>query len=127
MRSKRLKQGVMLRSRLFGEQYAESSLTSGDPLNREVQDLITEFGYGAVWARPGLPVALRSMLTLALLAALNRPEQLKGHLDGARNVGVTRRQIVEIFIHVILYAGAPAGLGAVKVAMEAFREWDEAE
>ena len=125
MRSKQLEKGVRRRSRLFGRKYAESSLASGSALNREVQDLITEYGYGAVWSRPGLPLAARSMLTLGLLAALNRPDQLRAHLRGARNVGVTRRTIVEVFIHVILYCGAPAGLSAVKIAMEVFREWDE--
>lgn len=125
MRSKRLEKGVRWRSRLFGKEYAESALASGNALNREVQDFITEYGYGAVWSRPGLPIRVRSMLTLGLLATLNRPDQLEAHLRGARNVGVSRRAIVEVFIHVILYCGAPAGLSAVKVAMEAFREWDE--
>lgn len=120
----RLETGIRLRSRLFGRQYAESSLAGGNTLNREVQELITEYGYGAVWSRRGLPLATRSMLTLGLLATLNRPDQLKAHLRGALNVGVTRREIVEIFIHVILYCGAPAGLSAVKVAMEVFREED---
>ena len=103
----------------------ESSLSAGDPLDREVQALVTEYGYGAVWSRPGLPVKTRSMLTLGLLAALNRPEQLRGHLTGARNLGVTRREMIEIFIHVMLYCGAPAALSAVKIAMDAFRDWDE--
>lgn len=125
MRSKRLEKGVRWRSRLFGKEYTESALARGNALNREVQDFITEYGYGAVWSRPGLPIRLRSMLTLGLLATLNRPDQLKAHMRGARNVGVTRRAIVEVFIHVILYCGAPAGLSAVKVAMESFREWDE--
>jgi 4-carboxymuconolactone decarboxylase len=119
----RLATGVRLRSRLFGGDYVQSAFAGG-ALNREVQDLITEFGYGSVWSRPGLPIALRSMLTLGLLAALNRPDQLKAHLRGALNVGVTRREIVEVFIHVILYCGAPAGLSAVKTAMETFHEWD---
>lgn len=120
----RLAAGIRLRSRLFGRQYAESSLKGGNALNREVQELITEYGYGAVWSRRGLPMATRSMLTLGLLATLNRPDQLAAHLRGALNVGVTRRAIVEVFIHVILYCGAPAGLSAVKVAMEVFREDD---
>lgn len=103
----------------------ESSLSGGDSLDREVQALVTEYGYGAVWSRRGLPSATRSMLTLALLAALNRPEQLRGHLNGARNLGVTRREMIEIFIHVMLYCGAPAALSAVKIAMDAFSDWDE--
>ena len=126
MRSKRLELGVRWRSRLFGKEYAESALAGGNPLNREVQDLITEYGYGAVWSRPGLPIQVRSMLTLGLLATLNRPDQLRAHLQGALNLGVTRRAIVEVFIHVILYCGAPAGLSAVKIAMEVFRECDDA-
>ena len=123
-RSKRLQQGIALRSRLFGSKYVDAFLASSNVLDREVQTLVTEFGYGTIWSRPGLAPATRSMLTLALLAALDCPEQLRAHITGARNLGVTRREMIEIFLHVMLYCGAPAALNAVKVAMGAFRDWD---
>jgi 4-carboxymuconolactone decarboxylase len=124
-RSKNLEQGIALRTRLFGPKYVNAFLASDNVLDREVQTLVTEFGYGMVWSRRGLPPATRSMLTLALLAASNRPEQLRAHLTGARNLGVTRREMIEVFIHVMLYCGAPAALTAVKIAMEAFASWDQ--
>ena len=124
-RSKNLEQGIALRTKLFGPKYVDAFLASGNVLDREVQTLVTEIGYGMIWSRRGLPPATRSMLTLALLAASNRPEQLRAHLTGARNLGVTRREMIEVFIHVMLYCGAPAALTAVKIAMEAFRSWDE--
>src|SRR5688572_24038412 len=123
-RSKNLERGIALRSRLFGRKYVESFLASGHVFDREVHTLVTEIGYGMIWSRRGLPPATRSMLTLALLAASNRPEELRAHITGARNLGVTRREMIEIFIHVMLYNGAPAALSAVKIAMDAFRDWD---
>ena len=123
-RSQALERGIALRGRLFGRKYVDAYLKSANPLDREVHTLVTEFAYGTIWSRRGLPPATRSMLTLALLAASNRPDQLRPHLTGARNLGVTRREMIEIFLHVMLYCGAPAALSAVKIAMEAFGEWD---
>jgi 4-carboxymuconolactone decarboxylase len=124
-RSANLERGIALRKKLFGGRYVDEFLASRNVLDREVQTLVTEFGYGMVWSRRGLTPATRSMLTLALLAAANRPDQLRPHITGARNLGVTRREMIEVFIHVMLYCGAPAGLSAVKIAMEAFQSWDD--
>lgn len=74
--------------------------------------------FGDIWSRPGLPTRDRSMLTVALLAALGHTEELKAHLAGATNVGLSREELVEVLMHVSVYAGVPAAVAALKVAAE---------
>jgi alkylhydroperoxidase/carboxymuconolactone decarboxylase family protein YurZ len=83
-------------------------------------DLVREFCFGMFWSRPGLAVRDRSMITVAVLAALGKPEELAGHLRGARNVGLSQEELVEALMHVAVYAGVPAGVNALKVAAEVF-------
>ena len=116
--------GLKLRSRIMGEAYTKAAFVSPNPNDRAVQELVTEYGYGAVWSRPGLPLQFRSMLTVALLASLNRPDELRQHIRGALNIGVTRDQIFEVLLHVMPYCGAPASLGGLKIAKEAFADYD---
>jgi 4-carboxymuconolactone decarboxylase len=87
-----------------------------------VQDYITEYAWGAVWGREGLPHKTRSMLNLAMLAILNRPHELRGHIRGALNNGVSKDEIREIFMQVGVYAGAPAMLDSIRIAQEMFAE-----
>jgi 4-carboxymuconolactone decarboxylase len=121
---KLLEQGLAARRQLFGDQYVDRAFADADDFDRPLQELMTAFGYGCVWARPELPVPIRSMVTLAILAALNRPPELKQHLKGALRNGVTREQVREVLLHVALYCGGPAGMGAFRTAKEAFREID---
>lgn len=121
---KLLEKGIETRRRLFGDEYVDRVFTAADDFDRPLQELMTAFGYGGVWARPELPMAVRSMVTLALLAALNRPVELKQHLNGALRNGVTRQQVREVLLHVALYCGGPAGMGAFRAAKETFREID---
>src|SRR4029077_12358902 len=90
-----------------------------------IQDFITEHGWGAVWGREGLSRKTRSMLNLAMLAILNRHHELRGHVRGAINNGVTREEIREVFLHVGLYAGAPAMLDSVRIAKEVLAEMEK--
>ena len=83
---------------------------------------MTAHGWGASWARPGLEKKTRSMLNLAMLTALNRPHELKIHLKGALNNGVSKEEIREIFIHAAVYCGAPAGMDSFRIAKEVFKE-----
>lgn len=117
--------GMKIRSRVMGEAYTERAFASTDPHDRAVQELVTEYGYGAFWARPGLALEQRSMITVALLAALNRPEELRQHIRGALNVGVTRDQVFEVLLHVMPYCGAPASLAALKVAKLAYADHEQ--
>jgi 4-carboxymuconolactone decarboxylase len=115
--------GMELRVAVMGKAYVEKALAANaDDFGKPVQDFITEHGWGAVWGRAGLPRKTRSMLNLAMLAILNRPHELRGHVRGALNNGVTKDEIREIFLHVGLYAGAPAMLDSVRIAKEVLAE-----
>lgn len=113
--------GLEIRKRVLGDDYVERSLESADDFNRPFQRLVTEYAWGAVWSREGLPLKTRSLLNLAMLAALNRPEELKLHLRGALRNGVTEEEIREVFLQVAIYCGAPAAMDAFRVAREMLR------
>jgi 4-carboxymuconolactone decarboxylase len=105
-----------------GEDYVDRSLKSADEFSMPVQELVTEFCWGEVWTRPGLARRDRSILNLGMIAALNRPEELKLHVRGAIRNGVTKDEIRECLLQVAVYCGMPAGLGAFKAAREVFAE-----
>jgi 4-carboxymuconolactone decarboxylase len=108
--------GLKIRNQVMGKAYTEAAFASPDPLDQDVQRILTEFGYGAVWARPGLELKTRSLITVALLSALNRPEELRQHLRGALRLGLTKEEIFEALIQVLPYAGAPAMQGGLRIA-----------
>jgi 4-carboxymuconolactone decarboxylase len=116
--------GLAVRREVLGDAYVDAALANADDFTREWQQYVTEHGWGAVWTRPGLPRHTRSLLNLVMLAALNRPNELKLHLRGAINNGVTRDEMKEAFLQVALYCGAPAALDAFKLAQQAFAELD---
>ena len=91
-----------------------------------MQELVTEYCWGAVWGRDGLPRKTRSMLNLAMLTILNRPHELRIHIAGALRNGVTKDEIREVFMQVAIYAGVPAGVDAFRAAREVFAEQDKA-
>jgi 4-carboxymuconolactone decarboxylase len=95
-----------------------------DDLNRPLQELVTEYCWGAVWGRPGLDRSQRSMLNLVMISALNRPHELKAHIRGALNNGLTRQQIAEIFLQVAIYVGVLAAVDSFRIARETFAEID---
>ena len=116
-------QGMQIRTAVMGKAYVDRALAANaNDFGRPVQEHITETGWGAIWGREGLSRKTRSMLTLAMLAILNRPHELRGHIRGALNNGVTKDEIREVFMHVGLYAGAPAMLDSVRTAQETFVE-----
>ena len=115
--------GLEIRTAVMGKAYVDKALSSNaDDFGKPVQDYVTECAWGAVWGREGLSRKTRSMLNLAMLAILNRHHELRGHVRGAINNGVTREEIREVFLHVGLYAGAPAMLDSVRIAKEMFAE-----
>jgi 4-carboxymuconolactone decarboxylase len=117
-------QGLQMRRKVLGAEYVDKSFATADDFNRPFQEFLTEYCWGAIWTRPGLPLKTRSMLLLAMLPALNRAHELKLHIVGALNNGVTRDEMREIFMQVAAYCGAPAGVEAFKVAREVFAELD---
>jgi 4-carboxymuconolactone decarboxylase len=108
--------GLKIRTQVMGKAYTDAALASPDPLDQDVQRILTELGYGAVWARPGLPLQTRSLITIALLACLNRPEELRHHIRGALRLGLSKTEVFEAMIQVLPYAGAPAMQGGLRVA-----------
>jgi 4-carboxymuconolactone decarboxylase len=117
--------GLEIRKSVLGKEFVEKSIASADEFNLPLQRLVTEYCWGAVWGREGLPRKTRSMLNLAMLAALNRPHELKTHVGGALRNGVSRDEIREVLLQVAIYCGVPAAVDSFRVAREAFAEWDK--
>jgi 4-carboxymuconolactone decarboxylase len=117
-------EGLKMRRQVLGAEYVDSSMARADEFMRAFQKITTEHAWADIWARPGLPPKTRSMLNLAMLTALNRPNELKLHVRGALTNGVTRDEIKEILLQTCVYCGIPAGLDAFKSAAEIFKEVD---
>ncbi|KMO35372.1 4-carboxymuconolactone decarboxylase [Methylobacterium variabile] len=114
--------GLEIRKSVLGKEFVENSIASADDFNLPMQQLTTEYCWGYVWGREGLPKKTRSMLNLAMLSALNRPHELKMHLKGALKNGVTKEEIREILLQVAIYCGIPAGVDSFRIAREVFKE-----
>lgn len=116
------KAGLAVRKAVLGEEYVNNSLANADDFTAPLQQYLTEHAWGAVWVREGLDRKTRSMLNLAMLTALNRPNELKLHIKGALNNGVSKEEMREIFLQAAVYCGAPAGLDSFKIAQQVFKE-----
>jgi 4-carboxymuconolactone decarboxylase len=116
--------GFEIRKKVLGAEFVEKSFASADDFNKPMQELVTEYCWGAVWGREELPHKTRSMLNIAMLSCLNRTHELKMHVKGAIRNGVTREEIREILMQVAIYAGVPAGVDSFRVAREALNEYD---
>ncbi|MER8830665.1 4-carboxymuconolactone decarboxylase [Mesorhizobium sanjuanii] len=119
--------GLAIRKDVLGKEFVEKSFAAADDFNRPMQELVTEYCWGAVWGREDLSRKTRSMLNLAMISCLNRPHELKMHVKGALRNGVSRDEIREIFLQVAIYAGVPAGVDSFRIAREAFAELDAAK
>jgi 4-carboxymuconolactone decarboxylase len=117
--------GLAIRSAVLGEAYVNKALADADDFTKPLQDLVTEYCWGAVWGREELPRKTRSMLNLAMISVLNRPHELRTHIKAALTNGVTRDEIREVFLQVAIYAGVPAAVDSFRTAREAFAEADQ--
>jgi 4-carboxymuconolactone decarboxylase len=117
--------GLAVRKEVLGAEYVEKSFKSADEFNLPFQELVTEYCWGAIWTRPGLDRKSRSILNLGMLTALNRSHELKLHIRGALNNGLTRDEIREVFLQTAIYCGVPAGVEAFRCAREVFAELDK--
>ena len=122
MNKELFEKGLEVRREVVGQEVADAELKNADDFSMPMQELVTAYCWGEIWSRPGLDRRSRSILNLGMLAALNRPEALAGHIRGALNNGVTKSEIQECFLQVAVYAGMPAGLAAFKVARQVFAE-----
>jgi len=114
--------GLAKRKAVLGDAYVEKALASADDFSRPLQDLVTSFAWGQVWTREELPPRTRSLVNLAMLAALNRPHELRIHLRGAVNNGCTNDEIREVLLQTAVYCGFPAAIDAFRAAREVLVE-----
>ena len=117
--------GLEIRKSVLGKEFVENAFKSADDFNRPLQELVTEYCWGAVWGREELSMKTRSMLNLAMISALNRPHELKVHVAGALKNGVTRAEIREVFLQVAIYCGVPAAVDSFRVARDVFTQIDQ--
>ncbi|HEX6979449.1 MAG TPA: 4-carboxymuconolactone decarboxylase [Alphaproteobacteria bacterium] len=116
--------GMAIRTEVLGRAHVERARSRTTPFTEDFQTYITQYVWGDVWNRPGLDRKTRSMLTIAMLAALGREDELKLHIRATRNTGVTRDEVKEILLQVGVYAGVPAANTAFRLAQEIFEEID---
>lgn len=112
--------GMDVRRDVLGAEHVDRAMAAADAFNAPMQELVTEYCWGAVWGREGLPRKTRSMLNLAMLTALNREHEFKLHVRGALRNGVTREEISEILLQAAIYCGVPAAISAFRQAREVF-------
>jgi 4-carboxymuconolactone decarboxylase len=114
--------GLAIRREVLGATYVDNAIKGADDFNRPFQEFITEYCWGAVWGRPGLPKKTRSAINLAMLTALGKPHELKIHIQGALRNGMTREEIFEVLLQTAVYCGVPAAVDAFRTAREALKE-----
>jgi 4-carboxymuconolactone decarboxylase len=122
MDGERYRLGVQLRREIFGDKYVDQQMRLVDACSGPWQDYVNEFVWGGIWGRPGLSRKTRSLLNLAMLAVLDMPHELRLHIRGALVNGVTKEEIVEVFLQAAMYGGAPKGVQAFSAMREVFAE-----
>jgi 4-carboxymuconolactone decarboxylase len=116
----RYEKGLAVRRAVLGDAHVDRALANRNAFNAEFQDLITRYGWGEIWTRPGLERKTRSFITLGMMVALGRTEELKLHLRAALNNGATRDEIKEVLLQAAIYCGVPAANSAFHLAQELF-------
>lgn len=122
MSQETFEKGLEIRKAVLGAAYVEKSLAAADDFNRDFQELVTEYCWGAGWGRTALTRRDKSLLNLVMLGALNRSTEFKLHLKGALTNGCTKDEIKDTLIQLAIYAGIPAGVEAFRLAREVFAE-----
>ncbi len=121
-RGEKFENGLKTRQAVLGNEYVARSLGAADDFNWPVQKLATEYCWDEIWNRPDLDRRSRSILNLGMIAALNRPHELKVHIRGALNNGLTQAELREVFLQIAVYCGMPAGFDSFRLAKEVFTE-----
>ena len=122
MNKEAFEKGLQTRREVLGADYVDNAIKSADDFNMPMQDLVTEYCWNEIWNRPGLDRKTRSIINLAMLTALNRPHELKLHVRGAINNGLTKEEIREVFMQTAIYCGVPAAIDSFRNAKEMFKE-----
>jgi 4-carboxymuconolactone decarboxylase len=118
----RLERGLEMRRRVLGREYVDAALAAADENARPIQEFVTEYVWGSIWAREGLEPRLRSLITLAMLVGLRQPDELRTHVRAAVRNGCTQEEIRETLLHSAVYLGVPAALAALEIARQVFSE-----
>jgi 4-carboxymuconolactone decarboxylase len=121
----RHKEGLNVRRAVLGEAHVERAQAAENEFNSAFQDLITRYAWGEIWTRPGLPRKTRSLITIAMMVALNRSDELKMHIRAALKNGVTRDGLREALLQTAIYCGVPAANAAFRIAEEVLSETEE--
>jgi 4-carboxymuconolactone decarboxylase len=123
---KRFDEGLAVRREVLGAEYVDQAIAAADDFTRPLQELVTEYCWGAIWTRPGLPRRTRSLVNLAMLTALNRPHEVRLHLRGALRNGCTKDEVMEVLLQTAIYCGVPAAIDSFRIAKEVFQEAEKA-
>lgn len=124
MSSETFDKGLEIRKSVLGAEFVEKSFNAADDFNRPLQELVTEYCWGAVWGREELPKKTRSLLNVAMLAALNREHELKMHVAGALRNGCTKVEVREVLLQVAIYCGVPAAVDSFRIARRAIEDYE---
>lgn len=114
--------GLRMRKKVMGEEFVAKAFDNADDFTGPLQEFITRNAWGTVWCREGLDLKTRSLITLSMLAALGRAQELKGHVRGALNNGATLDEIREVLLHATVYCGVPLAVDAFRAAQEVLKE-----
>ncbi len=113
-------EGMKIRRSVLGDSYVDQALAGADDLSKPLQELVTEFCWGKIWTREGLAHTTRSLINVAMLTALNRPHEVKLHIQGALRNGCSQEEIVEVILQCAVYCGVPAAIDTMRIARDVF-------
>lgn len=116
--------GLEIRKEVLGKEYVETSINNATDFNMDLQKFVTEYCWGEIWGREGLPKKTRSIINLAMITALNRPHELKLHVRGALNNGLIEDEIKEVLLQTAVYCGVPAAIDAFRTAKEVIEDYN---
>ena len=119
--------GLRMRKAVMGDAFVDKAFANADDYSEPLQQFVTRNAWGPVWNRPGLDLKTRSMITLSMLTALGRSHEIKGHVRGALNNGVSIEEIREVLLHATVYCGVPLAIDAFRAAQEVLAELPEQE
>ena len=122
MNKELFEKGLKTRREVLGAEYVDNSIKNADDFTMPMQELVTEYCWNEIWNRPGLDRRTRSIINLAMITALNRPHELKLHIKGAVNNGLSKEDIQEVFLQTAIYCGVPAAIDSFRCAKEVFAD-----
>lgn len=122
--SQKFERGLQTRREVLGDKYVDASLDSANEYNWPMQELVTEYCWDEIWNRPGLSRKYRSILNIGMIAVLGRSSELKMHVRGAINNGITKEELREIFLQITIYCGVPTGIESFRIAQDVFNEME---